>query len=78
MHFQPFFILDLLGDSPTARRSVADSSWHGLFRNVFTATAQHEIARRAMSGSACKTKDFLKEDGEIYSLFFAPPCCHKN
>lgn len=57
------FFLFLLGDSPTARRSAADSSWLGLQRSGFRmgmafhypyyATAQQrEEAQRIRAGSA--------------------------
>ena len=43
MHYQLFFILDLLGDSPTAKSSVADLSWLGVAD--YTATPVSEKQR---------------------------------
>ena len=42
MHYQLFFILDLLGDSSTAKSSVADLSWLGVADYTATAVSENQ------------------------------------
>ena len=57
MHYQLFFILDLLGDSPTAKSSVADLSWLGVAD--YTATAVSEKQRSGFELAWLTTSYFL-------------------
>ena len=56
MHYQLFF-LDLLGDSPTAKSSVADLSWLGVAD--YTATAASENQRSGFDLAWLTTSYFL-------------------